>query len=764
MRKSKRSIIVSIGIVLLFTLVMGTAAAETYKIVFIHHSCGDDWLNTGIGNLGNQLGANNYYVSDTYYEWGPNEIGSYTDIGNWWEWFCGPNSAAYTQAVYNTTNCHAEYTRPMADPGGENEIIIFKSCYPNSHLGGNPNNSATTGPNPLRGEDWSSEYHTVANAKGIYNDILEYFATRQDKLFIVITAPPLVESETDAAHAANARILNNWLVYDWLDGYPYKNVAVFDFYNVLTSNGGSDRTNNPNTNDLGWLDGNHHRWWNYTVQHIQTVDYCYSAYGSALDDSHPTASGNQKATSEFIPLLNHFVQEWKTAEISTIDFDTGTGTYPSISGIYNDTIVYPDNFSFIEVPDPLSDTNPTYPLSAIEMPAIGESFFDLRFGTILTRTTEIGGISGRHEYARFDPFNKDQSMIILDPDEWKVYSIQSYPFNQVSNLVMTLDDIEEPRWSPYDVNVILGVYEFSVKTVDVSTGETTIIKDFSTDSIMGPIIAREPVYGITMKDEGESSLDKRYWAFLLYGDDRVDYQFQYIFTWDRDGDRVLGVYKLDPIETEIDWVGMSPRGSWVLIGGAEYNGGNLTGLTMANKELTQFHRLDYTTSHSDVGLDSHGNEVIVMQNSRNDYIDLIPIDPNTQPILEADQGYENTNRTPLLRLFYSDDSPHGLQSGVHISCNVPGYCVVSTNTEPNLPEKNWLDRTIVLVTLDRQKPRAFYLAKVYGTTGAYWEETQATITNDGSRVVWASNWNQNVGEESAFLMQLNMPPNWKEHI
>jgi len=138
-----------------------------------------------MGNLGNQLGANNYYVSDTYYDWGPDEIGSYTDIGNWWDWFRGPSSTTYTQAVYNTMNRHADYTRPMADPGGENQIVLFKSCYPNSHLGGNPDDPPPTGPNPLRGEDWTSEHHTVGNAKGIYNDILEYFRTRQDKLFVV---------------------------------------------------------------------------------------------------------------------------------------------------------------------------------------------------------------------------------------------------------------------------------------------------------------------------------------------------------------------------------------------------------------------------------------------------------------------------------------------------------------------------------------------------------------------------------------------------
>ena len=52
------------------------------KLVFLHHSVGDDLLNTGMGDMGNELGANNYYVSDTYYDWGPDDIGSATDIGN----------------------------------------------------------------------------------------------------------------------------------------------------------------------------------------------------------------------------------------------------------------------------------------------------------------------------------------------------------------------------------------------------------------------------------------------------------------------------------------------------------------------------------------------------------------------------------------------------------------------------------------------------------------------------------------------------------
>ena len=275
------------------------------KLIFIHHSCGENWLADWDGRLGIALRDNNYFVSDTNYGWGPDSIGDYTDIGHWWTWFRGPRSATYLSALYTEYDQHSTYSRLSTDPGGENEIIMFKSCFPNSYLGGTPDDPPTTGYNPLRGQDCWSEHHTVANAKGIYNDLLAYFATRQDKLFIVITAPPQVESETDTRHAANARAFNNWLVNDWLDGYRYNNVAVFDFYNVLTSNGGD-----VHTSDAGWETGNHHRWWDGTVQHIQTVNNNFSAYGCDLWDSHPTAAGNQKATEEFVSMLNVFYHRW----------------------------------------------------------------------------------------------------------------------------------------------------------------------------------------------------------------------------------------------------------------------------------------------------------------------------------------------------------------------------------------------------------------------------------------------------------------------
>ena len=284
--------------------------ASPVRLIFIHHSCGSNWLSDSNGGLGLALRDNNYFVSDTNYGWGPDSIGSSTDIGHWWLWFRGPNSAAYLSALYAENGTHSSYSRMSTCPEGENRIVMFKSCYPNSALNGSPDDPVPAiESNPLKGQSCGSQYHTVANAKGIYLDLLEYFKTCPDKLFVVIAAPPL----RDATYSDNARIFNNWLVNGWLTNYTSGNVFVFDFYNVLTTNGGD-----ANTNDLNLETGNHHRWWNDMVQHITNGDD--DGDPNVLEyptgDDHPSKAGNTKATAEFVPLLNDAYETYTVPELS----------------------------------------------------------------------------------------------------------------------------------------------------------------------------------------------------------------------------------------------------------------------------------------------------------------------------------------------------------------------------------------------------------------------------------------------------------------
>ncbi len=261
----KKTVIIILIAILLIAAAPRQVPEQPVKLIFIHHSTGENWLTDGYGNLGSTLGENNYFVSDTNYGWGPDGIGDATDIPNWVEWFASDETPTYMNALFNENAQNSSYTRNLPDPGGENEIIMFKSCFPNSDLYGNPNDP------PGDYEDM-----TVAGAKYVYNTILDYFATRPDKLFIAITAPPL----SDGTNAANARAFNNWLANDWLADYEGGNVAVFDFYDVLTGPNGGDTLYYPS------------------------------------DDDHPSKEGSRLATEAFVPQLNDAYQRWQAGDTS----------------------------------------------------------------------------------------------------------------------------------------------------------------------------------------------------------------------------------------------------------------------------------------------------------------------------------------------------------------------------------------------------------------------------------------------------------------
>ena len=92
-------------------------------------------------------------------------------------------------------------------------------------------------------------------------------------------------------------LFNKWLVQDWLAGYGGKNVAVFDFYNVLTGA------------------GHHHRFRDGRVEHTCQPG-ADSLYYPSDGDDHPSLAGNRRATAEFVPLLNVFYNRWLATKLT----------------------------------------------------------------------------------------------------------------------------------------------------------------------------------------------------------------------------------------------------------------------------------------------------------------------------------------------------------------------------------------------------------------------------------------------------------------
>ncbi len=134
---------------------------------------------------------------------------------------------------------------------------------------------------------------------------MPYFQEHQDTLFIVVTAPPV----SNGRYSSNARSFNQWLVNDWLKDYPYTNVAVFDFYNVLTTNGG-----NTDTSDVVRKQGI------ITAGGIILSGTVETGRGLSYVIPQPVhlrltttipAAGNRKATGVSLPLPNLAYNRWQ---------------------------------------------------------------------------------------------------------------------------------------------------------------------------------------------------------------------------------------------------------------------------------------------------------------------------------------------------------------------------------------------------------------------------------------------------------------------
>lgn len=294
---------------------LGYSEFYNKKGVFIHHSSGGNWVADAWGGLGKAMNDAGYFFSGVDYGWDApynTNIGDYTDIGDWWTWFMDQTvqgnsetrrdnimGAVYTE--YDKDIQFGDYTRTLSDPGGENEIIMFKSCYPNSDILADN----ATNPEDIYGDPAGSSSYTETNVRALYDTILTYFKANPGRMFVVITAPPL----SAATNAARARSFNNWLVNNWLQDADWenKNVYVWDWYNVLTD---AD---------------NHHRVENGVVVH--TTDPTSGNTAIYVDgDDHPNAAGCQKSTAEFVPVLDVWYSTWSNFSTPTEEPVASTAT------------------------------------------------------------------------------------------------------------------------------------------------------------------------------------------------------------------------------------------------------------------------------------------------------------------------------------------------------------------------------------------------------------------------------------------------------
>jgi len=228
------------------------------RMVFLHHSVGRGILYEG--GLRDSLLEMGVLVKGATYG---DEIGEQTDIHHW------PGKFQRDMERILGFKAHPDKYYSGTET---NDIVMFKSCFPNSDISGDG----------LLPGDPASAQRTVANYKAVFEQLKTEIARYPDKLFIYVTAPPLVPESTTPENASNAATFNRWLIEEYLPGYEketgHSNLAVFDLFSVLAD-------------DKGFL----------------REDYRRPGQGN----SHPNVEANKVAAAKFMGFFRPVWERWQ---------------------------------------------------------------------------------------------------------------------------------------------------------------------------------------------------------------------------------------------------------------------------------------------------------------------------------------------------------------------------------------------------------------------------------------------------------------------
>ena len=207
--------IISIGLILVFVFTSHALAqgSRPIRIIFLHHSCGQNLIEAG--NVREGLSDLGYGFFDHGYNGEGLRLADSSFSG---ECFNVPDDNT------DPDGFAAIFSQPLHDPPDntfsylmEYDVIAFKSCYPTSNIG---------------------DDEQLADYQSYYLSIRETVDHYPQKLFVIVTPPPQVPNNTDPDEAQRARTFADWLGSEsFLSGHS--NLVTFDFFDLLA---GEDHT------------------------------------------------------------------------------------------------------------------------------------------------------------------------------------------------------------------------------------------------------------------------------------------------------------------------------------------------------------------------------------------------------------------------------------------------------------------------------------------------------------------------------------------
>jgi hypothetical protein len=376
----------------------------------------------------------------------------------------------------------------------------------------------------------------------------------------------------------------------------------------------------------------------------------------------------------------------------------------------------------------------------VTQPAVNTPITDLKFGTRVTRLTNSrsSGHNGiKPQYSKRQAWNLDETlMLLLDygNGSMRLYNGATYQF------IMDLPDVsgDDVFWSPTDPDLIFFNRDSVLNSYRVSNQTVTMLHDFA------------PYNFAYSNGEGNLSADGRYYAYVgkYYNFNTYENTFSDIKVYDLVTNKIISTMALPADLSGFDWVSVSPSGNYVVIDYADKETGRYHGVEVYDRNLNFIWQKPIGAGHSDLGYDGSNQEVLIM-----------------------DRYDDNTNITHIMKFRLSDGQETELlelnQSfDLHISCRNQqrrGWCFISTFdytdrlTDDSLSWLPFEDEVFALKMdgsgnvqrLAHHHSRRYTPQNYEPVDSTYAAEPHATVSRNGNRILFGSNWRLNMAESAS---------------
>ncbi|WP_188464314.1 T9SS type A sorting domain-containing protein [Bizionia arctica] len=312
----------------------------------------------------------------------------------------------------------------------------------------------------------------------------------------------------------------------------------------------------------------------------------------------------------------------------------------------------------------------------------------------------------RHHYSKDQPWNSDGSLIKLAGYPAAILDAETYEFLYWSSIPSSA------TWANTNPNLMYGTSGNKLVSFNVTTNNRQTLHTFSDYS--------EIEYG---NSEGNMSTDDKYIG--LIGENGNN---QTLIVYNIEEDVIVASTYIG--SADLDWFSVSQSGQYAVTCYGVSGTGDEQGIKVMNIDLTNRRHLNDIINHGDLGIDTNGDDVFVTfaDNEMRDndyYMKSIRLsDVNVTPMFHYTQGY-------------------GIWNG-HVSTrnnNRPGWAYVSEGCCETIGFKE-----IFAIKLDGSDTIERFGIHHTDEDAGYGHQAHAVPNRDGSKVMFASNWNNDFTE------------------